>query len=1494
MDRLWVILTLVFASMRLGLPGAWAQDDSPAEVTVPDAALRAVLEDSLGLAAGAPILATELAELTGLEARDAGILDLTGLEHATGLTRLHLGPEAGGFPWDNSNDISDLSPLSGLTSLTWLNLAGNPVSDLTPLSRLTGLSHLNLQGCPIFDESLSPLASLTGLTDLYLAFTGVMDAASLSGLAGLTVHGISLPRRYPKLDGGLNRIVEQYETARQAKGSASRSRGDPVPSRSIPVRIVTDTRTSAAAVTRFLETRGVTSDTLGVGGRNTSGLLWADVHVSLLARLSEQPGVLRVSEEVPSMADNSGSQAQSSVTPALPHGVQAWRDAGIRGQGVVVGVIDVDFKDFRTNSKTSAKTVVARCYPGGGADPTDSVSDCEDDKDHGTLVTETLLDIAPDVSLYISNPPSQRRLRETVAEWTALTEKEVQVINASRKTLWDGPGDGTSPRPESPLKSVDAAVDDGILGVNSAGNSAQQTWYSGSDPLTFNAMGWLVLDGNTRTCMRTTLMGDRVHWFQLRWEDSWRDPDDPTSPGASRNLNLRLYRIVEGNMSTARESDDLQLGDHRDVPLEFLGWGRNSPEDDIDPEDDEATYCFGVQRVVDPAPDVPWVSPRWVQVQAYTARTNYPVSPDATPSGSINNPAESANPGMLAVGGADVSDPPMIRAYSSRGPAPEPTPGGRTKPDLVGVIDQRSGTSFSSPRVAGLAALVIQELGDIYTTPAQVAQYLRDNAVQQATPDPNNTWGHGFAELPARPAAPGSPTVEASAGGVLVSWNRVPRPTDTDPVVEGYRLEFRRKSITGTGDWSDYELLAVLTDATSFSHTTTTETHPFDVAYRYQYRVRARPAGHWSSAFPVGGFVMPPSAPQNPTATAANGDVTLNWDAPASTGAGSALDGYEYRQSADGGTTWVPDWTDLGSAAATTRTKTLTGLSSCATYTFQIRARIEPVTGTEVSGPAAEITHLRPAWSGRLASNKIWRQQVCVEGDVTVASGSTLSLAQGTEVRFDAGRDKTAGGSDAHRSELIVQGTLEASAGGITFRSSNDDPSSPEWHGIRVEDGGTATLTNVTVRDGVHCTKAPGTGTLTRSGVTLTNCGTAPTVTGNQAPEYAEHGDDTEAIYATVADYTAEDPERDAVRWELHGADKEWFTINPESGELRFAESSAPNFEAPAGSRGNTYEVTVRAVDSQQAVTDYPVTVMVTNVDEMGRVDLSPAPPRVDEALTGTLSDPDGGVSSTDWQWQGRAPDATAWTTVSDPAASTESEAPARSTYKPLSSHVGWVLRAVVDPYADGHGAGKRAVSGETGPVLANGPTAPRVFTASAEDSRVTLSWNAPESNRGATITGYAYRYTRDENTRDQTSWTAGTLGVTTRHLITGLDNGTPYTFELWALNPAAGDAAPAQATPAGPFTLAAAGRDEYVSLSWTPAPVSGPPVRYYSYRRSNDGGSTWTRWSSMWARLPGYPADPLYYVVPSSCGRSTRTAWSGRLRPRPRPRPRRGTRSSF
>ena len=71
-------------------------------VSIPDMNLRAVIEDSLGKARGAPISRDEMATLTRLDARDANISDLTGLEFATGLTYLNL----------NLNLISDVSVLS--------------------------------------------------------------------------------------------------------------------------------------------------------------------------------------------------------------------------------------------------------------------------------------------------------------------------------------------------------------------------------------------------------------------------------------------------------------------------------------------------------------------------------------------------------------------------------------------------------------------------------------------------------------------------------------------------------------------------------------------------------------------------------------------------------------------------------------------------------------------------------------------------------------------------------------------------------------------------------------------------------------------------------------------------------------------------------------------------------------------------------------------------------------------------------------------------------------------------------------------------------------------------------------------------------------------------------------------------------------------------------------------------------------------------------------
>ena len=129
-----------------------------AEVNLPDPNLRAAIETALGKASGAPIVLSDMARLTWLIARNANITDLTGLEHATHLIELYLdGGEVAPGTWGNSNSVSDLSPLAGLTHLEILDLWVNSVSDISVLAGLTNLKGLGLLGNNITD--LSPLVA---------------------------------------------------------------------------------------------------------------------------------------------------------------------------------------------------------------------------------------------------------------------------------------------------------------------------------------------------------------------------------------------------------------------------------------------------------------------------------------------------------------------------------------------------------------------------------------------------------------------------------------------------------------------------------------------------------------------------------------------------------------------------------------------------------------------------------------------------------------------------------------------------------------------------------------------------------------------------------------------------------------------------------------------------------------------------------------------------------------------------------------------------------------------------------------------------------------------------------------------------------------------------------------------------------------------------------------------------------------------------------------
>ena len=141
---------------------------------MPDPALRQAVREKLSIPADVPLTQAYLQQhLTSLDVRYKGIVDLTGLEHATDLQVLVL----------IGNKIHDISPLSGLTGLGFLDLGENRISDLRPLAALTRLETLHIWKNRI--EDISPLAGLVNLKKLLIENNDITDFSPIDGLTHL-------------------------------------------------------------------------------------------------------------------------------------------------------------------------------------------------------------------------------------------------------------------------------------------------------------------------------------------------------------------------------------------------------------------------------------------------------------------------------------------------------------------------------------------------------------------------------------------------------------------------------------------------------------------------------------------------------------------------------------------------------------------------------------------------------------------------------------------------------------------------------------------------------------------------------------------------------------------------------------------------------------------------------------------------------------------------------------------------------------------------------------------------------------------------------------------------------------------------------------------------------------------------------------------------------------------------------------------------------------
>ena len=144
-------------------------------VDIPDPNLHSAVRESLNMPPGVPLTRAAILGLTKLDAENRGIVDLTGLEHATELTRLAI----------PRNQVTDLAPIAALTKLEYLEISVNSISDINPLSNLVNLRRFYAGDCRRISD-ISPLASLTQLTLVDLSYNTITDIQPLANLAALT------------------------------------------------------------------------------------------------------------------------------------------------------------------------------------------------------------------------------------------------------------------------------------------------------------------------------------------------------------------------------------------------------------------------------------------------------------------------------------------------------------------------------------------------------------------------------------------------------------------------------------------------------------------------------------------------------------------------------------------------------------------------------------------------------------------------------------------------------------------------------------------------------------------------------------------------------------------------------------------------------------------------------------------------------------------------------------------------------------------------------------------------------------------------------------------------------------------------------------------------------------------------------------------------------------------------------------------------------------
>jgi hypothetical protein len=208
-------------------------------------------------------------------------------------------------------------------------------------------------------------------------------------------------------------------------------------------------------------------------------------------------------------------------------------------------------------------------------------------------------------------------------------------------------------------------------------------------------------------------------------------------------------------------------------------------------------------------------------------------------------------------------------------------------------------------------------------------------------------------------------------------------------------------------------------------------------------------------------------------------------------------------------------------------------------------------------------------------------------------------------------------------------------------------------------------------------------------------------------------------------------------------------------------------------SNGTTYTFRVSAVTAAGtgAVSDSASATTLSEPDPPTSLSATAGIEQV--ALTWTAPSSNGGSAITDYTIEYSSDSGTTWTTFADGTSTATS-----ATVTGLSTGTTYTFK-VAAVNAAGTGTPSATVSATT----VNTPGPPTTLTAMTGNTKMYLSWAAPSSDGGATVTDYTVEYA----TPGAGAWTtfADGISTTTSTTVTGLSNDTTYLFRVSAISDA-------------------------------------------------------------------------------------------------------------